>query len=70
MSDSLGLSGWRIRQRLLRFELILGFSGDKLAFLLPTTIPEPFALFPKPASTNVGAKISSFQLVAAMVLFT
>ena len=68
MSDYLGLSGRRVRRRPPRFELVLGFSGDKLAFLLPPAIPEPFAAFPEPAPTNVGAKIPSFELVAAMVL--
>ena len=70
MSDLLGLSGQRIQRRPSRFELTLSFSGDKLAFLLPPAIPEPFAAFPKPAPTNVGAKIPLFELVAAMVLFT
>jgi hypothetical protein len=69
LSNSLGLPGWRVRRRPSRFELILGFGGDKLAFLLPPGIPEPFAAFPGPAPTNVGAKFSSFKLVAVMVLF-
>ena len=68
MSDLLRLLGRRVRQRPPRFELVLGFGGDKLAFLLHPAIPEPFAPFPKPAPTNVGAKIPSFELVAAMVL--
>ena len=70
MSDLLGLLGRRVRQRPSRFELILGFGGDKLALLLPPAISEPFAAFPKPAPTSVGAKIPLFKLVAAMVLFT
>jgi hypothetical protein len=69
MSNSLGLLGRRVRRRPPRFELVLGFGGDKLTFLLPLAIPEPFAAFPEPAPTNVGAKIPSFELVAAMVLF-
>jgi hypothetical protein len=70
MSDSLGLLGRRVWQRPSRFELTLSFGGDKLAFLLPPAIPEPFAVFPEPAPTNVGSKIPLFKLVAAMVLFT
>ena len=70
MSDLLGLLGQRVLQHPSRFELTLSFGGDKLAFLLPPAIPIPFAAFPEPAPTNVGAKISSFKLVAAMVLFT
>ncbi len=56
MSDLLGLSGRRVWQRPPRFELFLGFGGDKLAFLLPPAIPEPFAVFPEPAPANIGAK--------------
>ncbi len=70
MSDLLGLLGRRVRQLPLRFELTLGFGGDKLAFLLPKAIPEPSAAFPEPAPINFGAKIPSFELGAAMVLFT
>ena len=70
MSNSLGLLGRRVWQRPSRFELILGFGGDKLAFLLPPSIPEPFAAFPEPAPTNVGAKIPLFELLEAMVRFT
>ena len=70
MYNSFGLSGRRVWQRPLRFELILGFSGDKLAFLLPPAISETFAVFPKPTPTSVGAKIPAFELVAAMVPFT
>ncbi len=69
MSNLLGLLGRRVGQCPPRFELVLGFGGDKLAFLLPPGIPEPFATFPEPAPTNVGAKIPSFELMAAMVLF-
>ena len=70
MSKLLGLLGRRVRRRPLRFELTLSFGGDKLTFLLPPAIPKPFAAFPKPAPTNVGAKTPLFELVAAMVLFT
>ncbi len=70
MSNLFGLSGRRVWQRPLRFELILGFGGDKLAFLLPPAISETFAVFPEPTPTSVGAKIPLFELVAAMVPFT
>ena len=70
MSNLLGLLGQKVRRRPPRFKLILGFGGDKLAFLSPPAIPEPFAAFPEPAPTNVGAKIPLFKLVAAIVLFT
>jgi hypothetical protein len=54
----------------LRFELILGYGGDTLADLFPPAIPEPFAAFLRSVLTIFGATITSFKLVATMVLFT
>ena len=70
MSDSLGLSGRRVRRRPPRFELILGFGGTNSRFLLSPAIPEPFAAFSTLAPTNVGSKLPSFELVAAIVILT
>ena len=53
-----------------RFELILGFGGDTLTNLFPPDIPELFAAFVRPVPTIFGATITSFELVATMVLFT
>jgi hypothetical protein len=54
----------------LRFELILGFSGETLADLFPPDIPEPFAAFLGPVPTIFGATITLSELVVTMVLFT
>ena len=67
MSNLLGLLGRKVRRRPPRFKLILGFGGDKLGFLSPPAILEPFAAFPEPAPTIVGATISLFELMAAIV---
>jgi hypothetical protein len=50
--------------------LILGFGGDTLANLFPPDISEPFAAFVRPVPTIFMATITSFELVATMVLFT
>jgi hypothetical protein len=67
-------SFWTLRlsplRRPSRFELILGFGGDTLADLFPPDIPEPFAAFLRPVPTIFGVTITSFELVATMVLFT
>ena len=52
-----------------RFELILSFGGDTLANLFSPDIPKPFAAFLGPVPTVFGATITSFELVATIVLF-
>ena len=52
-----------------RFELILGFGGDRLADLFPPDIPEPFAVFLGPIPTIFRAIITSFELVGPGAFF-
>ncbi len=57
------------RQCPSKFELILGFVGDRFANLFPPGSPKPFATFLRPVPTIVGAIFALFKLVATMLFY-